>query len=190
MNDRVTNSAFGSLEKFNQAYSIYIREIDFHNDILEYGISKFQRFKTKNKLALCEYFRVAQFVNNIMELIIITMTLTCTLIIALSLFVVEVNCLRVETLFAFINITLIMMIMFTYCLLSERITSDLLEIGDVFYNSEWYRLPFKEQRLLVLPIGRAQRVFRLSGLGLITCSLAVFLTVKSFYLPLFLAFLR
>lgn len=131
-----------------------------------------------NKAILCEYFRVAQVVNGIMELIVITMTLTCTLIIAMSLFVVEVNGLRTETLFAFINLTLILMIMFTYCLLSERITLDLLQIGDVFYNSEWYRLPFKEQRLLVLPIGRAQRVFRLSGYGLINCSLAVFLTVN------------
>lgn len=136
-----------------------------------------------NKIVLLPYFRVAQVVNSIMELIIITMTLTCTLIIALSLFVVEVQLLRAEALYALINLTLIMMIMFTYCLLSERITSDLLEIGDVFYNSVWYRLPFKEQRLLVIPIGRAQRVFRLSGLGLINCSLAVFLTVTVFYLP-------
>lgn len=57
-------------------------------------------------------------------------------------------------------------------------TTDLLEIGDIFYNSAWYRLPIKEQRLLALPIQRSQREFRLSGLGFLDCSLAVYSSVK------------
>lgn len=64
-----------------------------------------------------------------------------------------------------------------FCHLSEWITSDFSEIGEIFYNSEWYELQVREQRLLTLPIGRAQRVFRLKGLGLFDCSLVVFLMV-------------
>lgn len=35
MNAKVTSSAFESAEKLAPARSIYIKEIDFHNDIIE-----------------------------------------------------------------------------------------------------------------------------------------------------------
>lgn len=114
-----------------------------------------------------------------MEMIIFKITLTCTIVIASSLFVLELNVfLSIEALIAFINLICVLMPMVIYCYLSEWVTSDLLEIGDIFYNSPWHQLPSKEQRLVALPIGRAQRMFRLRGVGLIDCSLAVFSSVK------------
>lgn len=116
--------------------------------------------------------------NRIMKVITFTVMLTCTLVIAFNLFVAEVSGVGIETLFAFTDSLFMILITFMYCYLSEWVTSDLLEIGDLFYNSAWYRLPVKQQRLLTLPIGRAQREFRLSGLGLFDCSLALFSSVE------------
>lgn len=107
------------------------------------------------------------------------MALTCTMAVAMNLFAVELNGIfSMTTLVACIDLFSVNSLMVIYSYLSEWITSDLLEIGDIFYNSAWYQLPVNEQRLLTLPIGRAQREFRLSGLGLFDCSLAVFSSVK------------
>lgn len=64
-----------------------------------------------------------------------------------------------------------------YCYFSENVTHDLLATSDLFYESPWYRLPYKLQKLYVVPIARAQRQFRLTGLGIIECSLRVFASV-------------
>lgn len=67
---------------------------------------------------------------------------------------------------------------FAYFYLSERITENLLNIHNIFYNSEWYRLTPKRRGLLKLPIQRAQRLLRLTSLGLVDCSLPVFSSVR------------
>lgn len=64
-----------------------------------------------------------------------------------------------------------------YCAFSEKVTNDLFESGDLFYESPWYRLPVKLQKLYILPVQRSQKEFRLSGLGIIECSLGVFASV-------------
>lgn len=126
------------------------------------------------------YFSLAKAVDHIMEIILFTMTLTCTTIIALNLFAVELNgLLSMATLTAFCDLLGMLLLLIMFCYLSECITSDLLEIGDIFYNSPWYQLRVEQQRLLALPIRRAQRVFRLKGLGLIDCSLVVFSSVRN-----------
>lgn len=66
------------------------------------------------------------------------------------------------------------------CFLSENVTNTLEAIGDIFYNSAWYRLPPKQQELFIVPIQRAQINFRLSGIGIVECSLKVFLLVRRF----------
>lgn len=73
---------------------------------------------------------------------------------------------------------MVIMLTFAHYYLSERVTFDLLEIGAIFYNLTWYQLPVKQQRLITLPIARAQREFRLRNLNLSDCSLAVFLSVR------------
>lgn len=118
-----------------------------------------------------------------MTMILFAMTVSCTTGIALDLLAIEMN-----NYFGFgimttiIDLLLMLGIMFTYSCLSELISSDLIEIGDFFYNFAWYQLlPVEKQKLLVLPIQRAQREVRLSGLGLCDCSLEVFSKV-SFWL--------
>lgn len=115
-----------------------------------------------------------------MSFILFEMTLACTIIIAFSLFVVELNdSLNVEILVALIDMAICVGLTFVYFYFSEWVTSDLLQVGDVFYDSLWYRLPTMKQKLLVLPIQRGGREFRLTGLGFFDCSLAIFSTVNS-----------
>lgn len=63
---------------------------------------------------------------------------------------------------------------FIFCLLSEQITSALLRVGDIVYNSMWYRLPTRQQVLITLSLQRSQQIFRLRALGIISCSLDTF----------------
>lgn len=135
------------------------------------------------RLRSLEYFSLATAVYNLMSLIIFTMIITCTLIIAFNLFAIEVlDPLSVETMTIISNLFLELFLLFMYCFLSECLTLDLLDVGDIFYNSEWFQLPAKQQLLLMLPIKRAQSVFRLKGLGLVDCSLIVFSSVKKYAL--------
>lgn len=70
--------------------------------------------------------------------------------------------------------------MVVYCTFSENMTNDLFDTGDIFYESPWYELPISLQKLYFFPIIRLHRVFRLSGLGVIECSLRVFASVGFF----------
>ena len=113
-----------------------------------------------------------------MEMILFGWTLTCIVSIAFNLFVVElIETFTLEIYVALLNVILTCALTFGQFYLSEWITQDLLGIGDMFYDSPWYRLPTKRQKLMVLPLQRAQRELRLKGLGLFDCSLAVFATV-------------
>lgn len=73
-----------------------------------------------------------------------------------------------------------------YCRLSENITDDLFASGDLFYESPWYRLPPKLQKLYMLPIQRSQQEFRLSGFGIIECSMRICAAVSYVFLILFI----
>lgn len=106
------------------------------------------------------------------------MTIICSVVLAFSLFVIDfLGVFSYEALNAALNSMLVLMIMFTYCYLSECMTSDLVSIGDIFYNLQWYRLRVNQQKLIALPIQQAQSTYRLKGLGLFDCSLAVFSSV-------------
>lgn len=125
------------------------------------------------------HFSLAKSLRNMMGLLLFYITATCTITIAFNLFVVELNdALSFETTIAIVDLYLILGLTFAYYFLADWITSDLLMIGDVFYNSRWYRLPPKQQKLLIFPIRRAQRVLRLKSLGIVDCSLPVFASVR------------
>lgn len=66
---------------------------------------------------------------------------------------------------------------FVYCYFSEGATHDLAAIGGIFYDCAWYRLPLKQQMLLIVSIQRAQKSYRMNGLGLVECSLRTFASV-------------
>lgn len=125
------------------------------------------------------FFRISQALCDIMALILFSLTLLCTSDIALNLLSVEVNfALNQGMLNVFINFLMVFALTFAHYFLSEYVTADLLEIGEIFYNSAWYQLPVKHQRLLALPIERAQREVRLKNVDLFDCSLAIFSSVK------------
>lgn len=69
---------------------------------------------------------------------------------------------------------------YIYCFLSEGVTSELGAVGDIFYEYPWHQLPAKQQQLFILPIQRARKEFRMTGLGLVECSLRVFASVRAF----------
>lgn len=122
---------------------------------------------------------VAESLGEVMQVVLFNLTFTCVIVIALNLIVVELNeSLNLEMVVAIADLITVLQLTFGHFFLAEWITTDLLSIGDVFYNSVWYRLPVKQQKLLVLPIERGQREFRLRGLGLFNCSLVVFSSVK------------
>lgn len=73
---------------------------------------------------------------------------------------------------------------FIFCYYADRVTVDLLEVSDIFYNSLWYKLPFQEQQLLILPIRRAQKKFRLKGYTVFECSIEVFVKVCRYHFKL------
>lgn len=126
--------------------------------------------------------RIADSLKAIMNMILFNITLACSTNIACNLYVLELNAaINVEAIAAFLNMFVILGLTFGYYYFAERITQDLLSIGDAFYGSAWYRLEGKNQKLLMLPIMRAQRVFRLSGLGIFYCSLSVFSKVRCFF---------
>lgn len=113
-----------------------------------------------------------------MNIILFSITLDCSVVLACDLFVLQLTAsIDLESIVAFIDVANTVLITFSYFYLSEWITNDLLEIGDHFYAAPWYRLAAKQQRLVMLPILRAEREFRLKGLGFFDSSLAVFSTV-------------
>lgn len=69
-----------------------------------------------------------------------------------------------------------------YCYLSENISTSLEMIGDIFFDFAWYRLTPKHQILIQLPIRRSQNNFRLTGLGIVECSLGVLLKARFSFL--------
>lgn len=106
------------------------------------------------------------------------MVFTCIIGIAFNAFVIEISeTFTLETFVAVADLCIVIGVTFAHFYLSEQVTSDLLAIADIFYNSTWYRLPARQQKLVVLPIQRADRDLRLNGLGMFECSLSVFATV-------------
>lgn len=109
--------------------------------------------------------------------------LICAIIIAFDLFTMEsANTSYLLLVVSFTEMASTVVPTYIYCSLSETFTYDLVEIGDTFYSSTWYKMPVKYQKLLRIPVMRSQREVRLSGLGLIDCSLNVFLSVRKYFI--------
>lgn len=68
-------------------------------------------------------------------------------------------------------------ISFVFCFLSEKITTKSLECAIIAYNATWYEMSIIDQKAIILIIMRSQKEYRITGLGLVNCSLEVFLKV-------------
>lgn len=115
-------------------------------------------------------------IQNLMSGIIFTVLLGCVLAIALAF--ISLDQFKYNNLLININCaSLFLIIRYIYCHFSEKMASTSDVIGDVLYDSSWYEMSTIEQKAIILMIQRSQRKFRLTGLGLVDCSLASFLTV-------------
>lgn len=113
-----------------------------------------------------------------MEEMIFFVILTSIIVIAFNLFAMESSdWMSLQTIVGIGTLSCLLPLDFVYCFCSEMVAACLYEIGDIFYDSAWYRLPVKYQRLTILPIQRAGREMQFKCLGLVECSLAMFATV-------------
>lgn len=151
--------------------------------------SKFSGMRENRSLLLCFvqiflnfFFVIPSIVDSLqimMNMILFSLTVTCTIDIAFNLYVIELNySLNFEAIIAFLNTVNMLGMTFVFYYLSECITQHLLDIGDSFYGSAWYRLADRHRRLLKMAIMRAQREFRLNGFGFFCCSLPIFSKVR------------
>lgn len=77
----------------------------------------------------------------------------------------------------FYGLTLYLFTCYLYSRFSENITTNSLQIGEYAYDSVWYDVPIKQQKAIILIVARSQKEFRLTGCGMVDCSLATFLAV-------------
>lgn len=129
-----------------------------------------------------KFCSVATAISNVMSPILFVLLLSYSITIAI--FLVCLGLVNIFSLTAFATITALTDIltqMVIYCAYSENVTNDLVASGESFYESPWYQLPVKLQQFYILPIQRSQKEFRRSGLGIIECSLGVFVSVGAYF---------
>lgn len=63
---------------------------------------------------------------------------------------------------------------FTLCYYADKLTEEASGIADAMYNTDWYEMPAQQQKLLLLPICRSQKLIQLTGGGFYTYSLQNF----------------
>lgn len=84
---------------------------------------------------------------------------------------------NLDTLVAVCGLSTVLMPTFFYCNFSENVTTHLLSIGDSFFSYPWYELPVTYQPMLIFPIQRSYKEFRLTGYKIVDCSLRTFSSV-------------
>lgn len=63
---------------------------------------------------------------------------------------------------------------FVLCYYADKLTQEASEVADVMYDTAWYEMPIQQQKLLLLPICRSQKLIHLTGFGVYTYSLQNF----------------
>lgn len=145
-----------------------------------------QRFHWFNFLSPLNHFRLAHDIAQIMSPILFPQLFICAIDIAILLIAIDSHVFSITSAMLAVGLFNILIPLFIYCKLSENITFDLFRSGDLFFECAWYHLPIKQQHLFIVPIQRAQRGFRLMGLGIIECSLSMFLSVRKIMRTYFL----
>lgn len=171
----------------NEMWSIYVNEFVFHREVIEWGQLLSLEFRKKKRF-ICFYWHISSFAaktSDLLSLIIFMHLLCCSIIIAFNLILLEASDRIDFQVMASIYIMLSETALnFLFCYLSERITVALSKIGVAFYESMWFHLPTRQQKLLALTIARSQQEFYYDGLGLVYCSLETFGRVSCFWILL------
>lgn len=65
------------------------------------------------------------------------------------------------------------------CLYAEQLTTQTFELIKLFYcDLLWYNLSINQQKFMIFIICRSQKNFRMTGYGIYSCSMELFLTVR------------
>lgn len=123
-------------------------------------------------------FRLMANTEAIMTGMIFFQLLCAVVVLALILFALNVGEFPI---FSSLNVlSIISIICYVYCYISEQVTERAFDIGDIVYGAPWYQMQSKYQKSMGLIIVRCQKKFRMTGFSLVECSLEKLLTVRFF----------
>lgn len=165
---------------YRQALIDYIR---FHNEIIKYVLTSYALFIPIFDSFSVQFFSVlssANVVEDTMSVLIFFQMLFSATELASFLFAIdETRGMDLMNGTAILGGWTILMPTYLFCKLSENVSVSMQTIGDAVYGCSWYCLSAKQQTLFVLPMQRAQKEIRINGLGIVDCSLAVFVSVNA-----------
>lgn len=130
-------------------------------------------------LFLLFLFSVAENIRDIMQSALFYQLIECISFVAFSLFALDESMeeINLNTFMSFSALLYAIFSTIIYCYFADRLTADLFEVGDIFYESMWYKLPNQEQKASILSIQRAHRIFRMKCYGIVDCTLDTFTKV-------------
>lgn len=159
----------------------FIDAILFHNKIIGYFDWEFSNIALSIETYhfICLTISLANGVGEIMSVGLFFQLLVCAASIAVYMVGMEKSVpFSMGFFLGLCGFVTVITTTYVYCFLSENVSSDLEAIGDGFYDYEWYQLSARQQQLFGLTIQRAQKAFRMNGLGLVECSLRVYASVS------------
>lgn len=158
--------------------------IMLHNDVLKYETINVRSFVILHLKKCTIFYRLLQNIKQIMsgplffELLCVIVITVCELL--------SLDYAITEHQFDSMLILIVCCLLIHMSMLSllshhsENLTTKSYDIANITYlDLQWYNLTVSQQKLLVLPIIRAQKTFRLEGFGILDCSLEMFLKVIS-----------
>lgn len=143
--------------------------------ILQYGHMLVNEIKFHNEIV-----QLATITGHIISPVLFYQLVLCAVNTAIFLYVLGLQglLLNLDALVCLMGILSVLFPTFIYCHLSESLTFKLCSVGLIYYSCAWYCLPIKQQKLIILPIKRAQKEVRMTGLGIVDCSLSIFSSVR------------
>ncbi|XP_071859229.1 odorant receptor 13a-like [Bombus fervidus] len=107
--------------------------------------------------------RFANKIENSFNMMLLLQMLSCTIQICSQSYQVimsfgeeEMEYMILQLSFLLIYVVYVMLHLFLYCYMGEKLTSESIEIANTAYNAEWYNLPPKNARWLVIIMCRAR----------------------------------
>lgn len=104
----------------------------------------------------------------------------CATYVAISLFAIDrsLQNINLNTLINIYCLLTSLVFNFFICSYSEDLTQRSFDVAEIIYDSNWYQLQYKQQKLLIMSIQRSRRIFRLKGFQIVDCSMEIFLKVR------------
>lgn len=105
------------------------------------------------------------------------LTNCCTYLSFVMQSIREDNLLSYDTFFSLNNLLIQTIFCYVLCYFSTKMSFNASRFATITYDSTWYEYPVEQQKCIILMIKRSQKSFGLSGYGIISCSMATFLSV-------------